>query len=75
MLFLGGFDCGTIYVIRHCEAQGQSSDAHLTEKGCHQAEVLADFFADKEIKRIIASPFLRAIQTLEQLSAREKYRY
>jgi len=60
-----------IYVIRHCEAKGQSSDLHLTEKGFHQAEVLADFFADKEIKRIIASPFLRAIQTIEPLSARK----
>ncbi len=59
-----------IYVIRHCEAQGQSSDASLTELGFHQAEVLAEFFADKKIDRIIASPFLRAIQTIERLSKR-----
>ncbi len=57
-----------IYVIRHCEAQGQSSDASLTEHGFHQAEVLVEFFADKKIDRIIASPFLRAIQTIEPLS-------
>ncbi|KOP80970.1 phosphoglycerate mutase [Lysinibacillus sp. FJAT-14745] len=60
-----------IYVIRHCEAQGQSSDASLTEHGFQQAEVLADFFTDKKIERIIASPFLRAIQTIEPLSTRE----
>lgn len=60
-----------IYVIRHCEAQGQSSDASLTVHGFHQAEVLAEFFADKKIDRIIASPFLRAIQTIEPLSKRE----
>jgi len=59
-----------IYVIRHCEAQGQSSDASLTEQGFHQAEVLAKFFADKKIDRIITSPFLRAIQTIEPLSTR-----
>lgn len=59
-----------IYVIRHCEAQGQSSDASLTEQGFHQAEVLAMFFADKKIDRIITSPFLRAIQTIEPLSTR-----
>jgi len=60
-----------IYVIRHCEAKGQSSDASLTEQGFQQAEVLADFFADKKIDRIISSPFLRAIQTIEPLSTRE----
>ncbi|MGE7997794.1 histidine phosphatase family protein [Lysinibacillus sp. NPDC093190] len=60
-----------IYVIRHCEAKGQSLDASLTEQGFHQAEVLAEFFTDKKIDRIIASPFLRAIQTIEPLSKRE----
>ncbi|MFJ8514076.1 histidine phosphatase family protein [Lysinibacillus xylanilyticus] len=59
-----------IYVIRHCEAKGQSSDASLTEQGFHQAEVLAEFFADKKIDRIITSPFLRAIQSIEPLSTR-----
>ncbi|MGE7913545.1 histidine phosphatase family protein [Lysinibacillus xylanilyticus] len=60
-----------IYVIRHCEAQGQSSAASLTEDGFHQAEGLADFFADIKIDRIMASPFLRAIQTIEPLSNRK----
>ncbi|MGE7946060.1 histidine phosphatase family protein [Lysinibacillus sp. NPDC093688] len=59
-----------IYVIRHCEARGQSADASLTEHGFHQAEILADFFTDKKIDRIITSPFLRAIQTIEPLSTR-----
>jgi len=59
-----------IYVIRHCEAKGQSPDASLTEQGFLQAEVLAEFFADKKIDRIITSPFLRAIQTIEPLSKR-----
>lgn len=33
-----------IYVIRHCEAQGQSSNAPLTERGQEQAKRLATFF-------------------------------
>ena len=45
-----------IYVIRHCEAKGQSPDASLTEQGFHQAEVLAEFLLTK-IERIITSPF------------------
>lgn len=60
-----------IYVIRHCEAKGQSSTASLTEQGFYQAESLTEFFADKKIDRIITSPFLRAIQTIEPLSTRK----
>lgn len=60
-----------VYVIRHCEAKGQSSAASLTEQGFYQATVLTDFFADKKIDRIITSPFLRAIQTIEPLSTRK----
>ena len=57
-----------IYIIRHCEAQGQSSNASLTESGFVQAKHLADFFDTIHIDRIISSPFLRAIQSIEPLS-------
>ena len=57
-----------IYVIRHCEAQGQSLHASLTEKGLKQAEHLAQFFQAMPIDRIISSPYLRAIQSIEPLS-------
>ncbi len=59
-----------IYVIRHCEAQGQSSNAPLTERGQEQAKRLADFFYTYNIDRIISSPYLRAIQSIELLSKR-----
>ncbi|UED80114.1 histidine phosphatase family protein [Lysinibacillus sp. CD3-6] len=59
-----------IYVIRHCEAQGQSSYAPLTERGQEQAKRLADFFYTYNIDRIISSPYLRAIQSIELLSKR-----
>ncbi|WP_040979486.1 histidine phosphatase family protein [Oceanobacillus jeddahense] len=58
----------TVYIIRHCEATGQAPDAPLTEKGKEQAEELAAFLSDKEVNRIISSPFLRAIQTIEPLA-------
>ena len=57
-----------IYIIRHCEAQGQSLHASLTEKGLMQAERLAKFFHTMQIDRIISSPYLRAIQSIEPLS-------
>lgn len=54
-----------IYIIRHCEAEGQSSDSPLTEKGFIQANELSDFLSDRKVDRIISSPFLRAIQTIK----------
>ncbi|MCK1984259.1 MULTISPECIES: histidine phosphatase family protein [Peribacillus] len=57
-----------IYIVRHCEAQGQPSESQLTEKGSKQAEYLVDFFSNTKIDRIISSPFLRAIQSVEPLS-------
>lgn len=57
-----------VYVIRHCEADGQLSEARLTEKGIQQAADLAEFFSEKKIDRIITSPFLRAIQSIEPVA-------
>lgn len=59
-----------IYIIRHCEAEGQSEDAPLTVKGLEQAEKLSDFFYNKKVDHIISSPFLRAIQTIQPLANR-----
>ncbi|WP_134683536.1 histidine phosphatase family protein [Brevibacillus migulae] len=61
----------TIYLVRHCSAEGQAPDARLTEKGRAQAEQLADFFAGIDIEQIISSPFLRAMQSVEPLAARK----
>lgn len=57
-----------IYIIRHCEAQGQPSESQLTAKGSKQAKYLVDFFSNVKIDRIISSPYLRAIQSVEPLS-------
>ncbi|WP_144550848.1 histidine phosphatase family protein [Peribacillus simplex] len=57
-----------IYIVRHCEAQGQPSESQLTEKGSKQAKYLVEFFSNTKIDRIISSPFLRAIKSVEPLS-------
>ena len=57
-----------IYVVRHCEANGQSSESHLTEKGLIQAKCLVELFSNIKIDRIISSPFIRAIQSADPLS-------
>ncbi|WP_280771601.1 histidine phosphatase family protein [Salipaludibacillus daqingensis] len=58
----------SIYVIRHCEAEGQPPEAALTEKGFKQAIELATFFNNVKIERIISSPYKRAIQTIQPLA-------
>ncbi|HEY4601943.1 MAG TPA: histidine phosphatase family protein [Cerasibacillus sp.] len=60
-----------IYIIRHCEATGQSPDSPLTEKGFIQANELSDFLSDLKTDKIISSPFLRAIQTIEPFAKKK----
>jgi len=57
-----------IYVIRHCEAEGQPAESALTDNGIKQAIELAAFFKDIEINRIISSPYKRAIQSIQLLA-------
>lgn len=58
-----------IFMIRHCEAEGQEPEAPLTDKGIKQAIDLAAFFEKRKVDRIISSPFKRAIQTIQPLAS------
>ncbi|GAA0451901.1 histidine phosphatase family protein [Alkalibacillus silvisoli] len=53
-----------IYLVRHCEATGQEASCSLTDSGKLQAEELKQFFSDKRVDQIMASPFERAIQSI-----------
>lgn len=59
-----------VYIIRHCEAEGQLSEAHLIDKGFKQAIEISNFFAEINIDRIISSPYKRAIQSIQPLATR-----
>ncbi|MBM7631065.1 histidine phosphatase family protein [Geomicrobium sediminis] len=61
-----------IYIVRHCEAQGQPPESQLTKQGFMQAIHLTEFFSEITIDRIISSPFLRAIQSVEPMSEKAK---
>jgi len=54
-----------VYLVRHCEAMGQSADSQLTSKGFEQAAELTELLQPFGIKRMIVSPFTRAIQSIE----------
>jgi probable phosphoglycerate mutase len=68
----------TLYLVRHGENQAnitkefsyRSVDYPLTLKGALQAEQTAEYFADRAIDAIYASPLLRARQTAEILTRR-----
>jgi len=64
------FTLKKIYVIRHCEADGQSPEAQLTDRGLEQALDLSEFFSNIEIDRIISSPYKRAIDSIHPLTKR-----
>lgn len=57
-----------VYIVRHCEAEGQQSDAILTKNGFYQAMQLANFFEIIPINRIISSHYQRAIKSIQPLA-------
>lgn len=59
-----------LYLVRHCHATGQEPDASLTPAGAAQSERLADVLVGPGIRRIVASPFPRARQSVAPLAAR-----
>ncbi|MBR0602171.1 histidine phosphatase family protein [Bacillus safensis] len=58
----------TYYIVRHCQAVGQSKDAALTPQGITQSHELSQFFSSIHLNQIISSPYKRAIQTTEPLA-------
>ena len=63
-----------VYLVRHAKAgvrelwQGPDEERPLTRRGRRQADRLVDRFQGLEIERIVSSPFLRCIQTVEPLA-------
>lgn len=59
-----------ILLVRHCQAEGQQPDAPLTALGRQQAEALSASPHLQGVRRIVASPFTRALQTAAPLAER-----
>ncbi|MCW3036994.1 MAG: putative mutator mutT1 protein, partial [Actinobacteria bacterium] len=63
------------YLVRHADAGDRHAwhDADelrpLTEEGRRQAGALVVLLADAEIDRLVSSPYVRCVQTLEPLAA------
>lgn len=57
-----------VYLVRHCEATGQLSEARLTNEGLKQALELCEYFSNIKIDQIISSPYNRAIESIQPLA-------
>ena len=70
---LGGTPAYALYVVRHAKAgiraawTGPDQERPLTRRGRKQARRLVERFQGLEIERILSSPFLRCVQTVEPL--------
>jgi 8-oxo-dGTP diphosphatase len=64
-----------LYLVRHADAgdrsgwPGTDRDRPLSPRGERQAQGLAEQFAEAGVTRLLASPFVRCVQTLEPLAA------
>jgi 2,3-bisphosphoglycerate-dependent phosphoglycerate mutase len=58
----------SIILIRHCSATGQEPEAQLTLEGTAQANALVDLISEYFPKRIVSSPFTRAIESIRPLA-------
>lgn len=54
----------TIYLIRHCKAEGQEAAAQLTGLGREQAQQLGEVLEAYHIEYVVSSPYLRAMDTI-----------
>ena len=64
-----------LHLVRHAKAgnrhhwEGDDAERPLSRKGRDQAEGLAKALADVRISRVLSSPYLRCVQTVEPLAA------
>ena len=71
---LAGLPASALYVVRHAKAglraawSGPDEERPLTRRGRKQARRLVERFQGLDIQRILSSPFLRCMQTVEPLA-------
>jgi 2,3-bisphosphoglycerate-dependent phosphoglycerate mutase len=66
----GADDDWMIYWVGHCSASGQEPEAPLTDEGHAQARGLIDVLASLGVSRIVSSPYLRAVQSVQPFAGR-----
>lgn len=65
-----------LYIVRHAKAgdraawEGPDEARPVSKKGRRQADAIAAMLADEPVSRVLSSPYLRCIQTVEPLAAK-----
>jgi 8-oxo-dGTP diphosphatase len=63
-----------LYLLRHAKAKAREKWTEpdhlrpLTKAGWRQAEALVELYSDEEFTRLLSSPYVRCVQTLEPLA-------
>jgi 8-oxo-dGTP diphosphatase len=66
----------TVHLIRHAKAKNRAEWSEpdelrsLTKRGRREAVALAERLADERVDRLVSSPYVRCVQTLEPLALR-----
>lgn len=64
----------TVHLIRHAKAKNRLAWEEpdelrpLTKRGVREARAIADRFAGEPLQRLVSSPYVRCVQTLEPLA-------
>ena len=67
-----------VYVVRHAKAgdradwKGDDRQRPLTKSGVRQAEALAELLENEPIDKVLSSPFVRCVQTVQPLATERK---
>jgi 8-oxo-dGTP diphosphatase len=65
---------GTVHLIRHAKAKNRDTWVELDslrplgKRGRREAEAIATRLAEERLERLVSSPFMRCVQTLEPLA-------
>jgi 2,3-bisphosphoglycerate-dependent phosphoglycerate mutase len=58
----------SVYLVRHCSAEGQDPEAALTRAGKEQSLQLSAYLERQGLTRVISSPFRRAVDSARPLA-------
>ena len=67
-----------VYVVRHAKAgdradwKADDRQRPLTKSGVRQAEALAELLENEPIDKVLSSPFVRCVQTVQPLATKRK---
>jgi phosphohistidine phosphatase SixA len=64
----------TIFLVRHAHAgkrsewEGDDTARPISERGAAQTDAITKLLADRPVKRVVSSPYVRCVQTVQPLA-------